>query len=101
MLIDGCGGFSCESMLEYRASRPKKGRALKPDQELESYPVNGVLRQCWFRNNMKAFTHHYREQYLKRRNSKPSVIQNSVKEVLINKFQLTVSFLCCFSLSEL
>lgn len=40
MLMDGCEGFSCESMLEYRASRPKKGRALKPDQELESYPVN-------------------------------------------------------------
>lgn len=40
MLMDGCGGFSCESMLEYRASRPTKGRALKPDQELESYPVN-------------------------------------------------------------
>lgn len=39
--MDGFGGFSCESMLEYRANRPKKGRALKPDQELESYPVIG------------------------------------------------------------
>lgn len=37
--MDGFGGFSCESMLEYRAGRPKKGRALKPDQEPESYPV--------------------------------------------------------------
>lgn len=39
--MDGFGDFSCESMLEYRTSRPKKGRALKPDQELESYPVIG------------------------------------------------------------
>ena len=39
--MDGFRGFSCESMLEYRASRPKKGRALQADQELESYPVIG------------------------------------------------------------